>query len=149
MRLKEIAERVQKEFGGDLTAALKALPLAKVRAALRKFPNIADPGADRIILFGGISPVAAVPSNTTQVLVRIRLGQERQNYGRNYKEAQKIIEIETPATFDARIRAFLLLKSHGQQLCKRVDPKCDQCPVASSCAFLSGGMPGRSAPRVP
>jgi endonuclease III len=83
------------------------------------------------------------------VLVRIRLGQERENYGRNYKEAQKIIEIETPATFDARIRAFLLLKSHGQQLCKRADPKCDRCPVAFSCAFLGGGMRGRSAPRVP
>src|SRR5580658_884960 len=32
MRLKEIAERVQKEFGGDLRAALGTMPLPKVRA---------------------------------------------------------------------------------------------------------------------
>lgn len=146
MRLKEIAERVLKEFGSDLATAFKGMPLAKVRAALKKFPNIADPGADRILLFGGISPVAAVPSNCTQVLVRIRRGQERENYGRNYREAQEIIAAETPANFDARARPYLLLKCHGQQLCKRANPKCDQCPVATSCAFLGGKMRGRPAP---
>jgi endonuclease-3 len=74
MRLREIAEGVQKEFGRDLTAALKRLSVTRARAALKKFPGIADPGADRILLFGGISPVAAVPSNCTQVLVRIQRG---------------------------------------------------------------------------
>jgi endonuclease-3 len=146
MRLKEIAERVQREFGGDLTTALKGLPVAKARAALKKFPNIADPGADRILLFGGISPVAAVPSNCTQVLVRIRLGQERENYGRNYREAQEIIAAESPSNFDARARAYLLLKCHGQQICKRTNPKCGECPVAPSCDFLKGKMRGRPAP---
>jgi endonuclease III len=87
MRLKEIAERVQKEFGGDLSAALKGSPGSKARAALRKFPSIADPGADRILLFGGISPVAAVPSNCPHVLARIRFGHERDNYGRTYNAA--------------------------------------------------------------
>src|SRR6202043_3362163 len=79
LRLKEIAERVQKEFDGDLSGALRVLPIAKARSALKKFPNIADPGADRILLFGGISPVAAVPSNCPHVLVRIRLGLERRS----------------------------------------------------------------------
>ena len=137
MRLKEIAERIQKEFGGDLVEGLKGLPIAQVRAALKKFPNIADPGADRILLFGGISPVAAVPSNCPHVLVRIRKGQERENYGVTYKMAQKMIEEEVPAKFDARTRAYLLLKCHGQRICKRTHPKCSECPVAGSCAFLA------------
>src|SRR5882672_6996917 len=38
MRVKEIAERVQKEFAGDLRGALRGLPVAQVRAALKKFP---------------------------------------------------------------------------------------------------------------
>ena len=59
--MKQIAERVQREFGGDLSGALSQMPLAKARSALKKFPNIADPGADRIVLSAGISPVAAVP----------------------------------------------------------------------------------------
>jgi endonuclease III len=141
LRLKEIAARVQNEFGGDLTAALKRLSIAQARAALMKFPNIAGPGADRILLFGGLSPVPAVPSNCPHVLVRIYRrqlpGHEHENYGRDYAFAQEIIAAEVPEKFDARIRAYLLLKHHGQQLCKRSNPKCGACPVAPSCLFTT------------
>jgi endonuclease III len=137
MRMKEIAERVQREFGGDLLAALKGLPIPRARTALKKFPNIADPGADRILLFAGISPVAAVPSNCPQVLVRIRKGRERENYGVTYKEAQELLTAAAPAKFEARMRAYLLLKAHGQAICKRTNPKCGECPVAKSCAYFS------------
>jgi endonuclease-3 len=136
MRLKEIAERIQREFGGDLRTGLNGLSIPKVRAALKKFPSIADPGADRILLFGGISPVAAVPSNCPHVLMRISRGREYENYGVNYKEAQRMIAEEVAAKFDARTRAYLLLKVHGQQLCKRTNPKCGSCPVAGECAYF-------------
>jgi endonuclease III len=145
MRLKEIAARVQDHFGGDLRAALTG-PLAEVRKTLKKFPNIADPGADRIMLFGDIAPVAAVPSNCPHVLVRILRGSERENYGVTYREAQQAIEGEVPAKFDARVRAYLLLKRHGQEVCKRTNPKCHQCAVSSSCAFFAGNRRGRSTP---
>jgi endonuclease III len=147
MRLKEIAERIPKEFGGDLKGALRGLPLAQVRSVLKKFPNIADPGADRILLFGGISPAAAIPSNCPHVLVRIRLGQERENYNTTYSEAQEMIAADVPAKFDARQRAYLLLKCHSQVLCKRTKPKCTECPVAGSCAFFAGKTRGRPAGR--
>src|SRR5215472_9139579 len=75
-RLKEIAARVKDQFGGDLRAALVG-PVAQVRKTLKSFPNIADPGADRILLFAEITPVAAIPSNCPHVLVRIRQGSER------------------------------------------------------------------------
>jgi endonuclease-3 len=145
MRLKEIAERVLKQYGGDLREGLEGLPLAKARGALKQFPNIGDPGADRILLFAGISPVAAVASNCPHVLVRIQAGQERENYGRTYQEAQQFIEEGLPPTFDARTRAYLLLKCHGQKLCKSSKPKCDVCPVATHCAFFAGKRRGRAA----
>ncbi len=144
MRLKEVAARVKDEFGGDLRAAL-AVPVAQARKLLKKFPGIAGPGADRILLFAGISPVAAVPSNCPYVLVRIQHGQERENYGVTYREAQQAIEAEIPARFDARTRAYLLLKRHGQTLCKSAKPKCESCPVSSSCAFFAGQGRGRAA----
>ena len=145
MRLKEIAERVQKEFGGDLREGLNGMSIARVRAALKKFSNIADPGADRILLFAGISPVAAVPSNCPHVLVRIQMGQERENYGVTYKEAQSMIAADVPAKFDTRARAYLLLKCHGQKLCKLKNPKCAECPVSEFCAFFGGKTRGRPA----
>jgi endonuclease III len=144
MRLKEIAEKVQKEFGGDLRDGLKGMTIARVRAALKSFSNIADPGADRILLFAGISPVAAVASNCPHVLVRIQKGRERENYGATYKEAQEMIAEEVPAKLDARTRAYLLLKRHGQTVCKLKNPKCGECPVAKSCAFFNGKTRGRA-----
>ena len=135
LRLKEIAMRVKDQLGGDLRAALGG-PLAGARKTLKNFPGIADPGADRILLFAGIAPIAAVPSNGTQVLARILRGQERENYGANYREAQQAIAVEVADTFDARTRCYLLLKHHGQEICKRAKPKCEECPVSLNCAFF-------------
>src|SRR5271165_6126894 len=130
MRLKEIAARVKDEYAGDLRSALVGR-ITQVRKLLKKFPNIADPGADRILLFGSIAPVAAIPSNCPHVLVRIQRGLERESYAVTYREAQHAIMAEVPEKFDARIRAYLLLKRHGQTLCKRTRPKCSECPVSA------------------
>lgn len=135
MRLKETAYKAIEEFGGDMGAALKRMPLSKARTALKTFPGIANPGADRILLFAGISPIAAVPSSCTHVPARIFQGGEGKNYNREYTAAQARIEAETPSSFDARRRAYLLLKRHGQDICKRSAPLCSACPVARSCAF--------------
>lgn len=137
MRLKEIAERVEREFGGDLRQGLSGMSIEQIRAALKRFPNIADPGADRILLFSGISPIAAVPSNCPHVLVRITIGHDWENYGKTYQKAQAAIESGVPAKLDARIRAYLLLKTHGQKICKRTNPKCGECPVSTSCRYLA------------
>ncbi len=120
--------------------ALKQMPLAQARAVLKKFPNIADAGADRILLFAGISPIAAVPSNCPHVLVRIMRGKESINWGRTYQAAQEMIAAEVAPKLDARTRAYLLLKHHGQQICK-AKPKCAVCLLASSCAFLARQQP--------
>jgi len=135
-RIREIARRVQDEFGGDLRAAL-AVPLARARKILKSFSGIADPGADRILLFAGIAPLAAVPSNCVHVLIRILEGPEGENYSASYRDAQRAIAAGVAEKFDARIRAYLLLKTHGQQTCKRTNPKCQQCPVKLQCAFVA------------
>lgn len=137
LRLRETADKVLEQFGGDLNSALKRLPLSKARAALKTFHGIANPGADRILLFAGIAPVAAVPSNCTHVTTRIFHGKAPGHYSREYADAQKRIEAETPPDFEPRRRAYLLLKAHGQQLCKRSSPLCSACPVAGPCAFVN------------
>ncbi len=145
LRLKEIAMRVKDHLNGDLLTAISG-PFDQARKELRKFPNIADPGVDRILLFGHIAPIAAVPSNCPHVLVRILFGRERENYGVTYREAQDAITTQTAATFEARTRAYLLVKQHGQLTCKRTNPKCDKCPVNTNCAFFSGKHRGHPAP---
>ena len=143
-RLKEIAARVKDGLAGDLTAALQG-PAGQVRKLLKTFPGISDPGADRILLFAGIAPIAAVPSNCPQVLVRICHGEGRGSYAETYKEAQRAIESGVPATAVDRIRAYLLLKQHGQAICKRTKPLCAQCPLQPECAYASGHHRGATS----
>jgi endonuclease III len=146
-RLKQIAQQVQEQCNGDLNAALRRIPLNKARALLKKFPGIADPGADRILLFGEIATIAAVPSSCPQVLVRIESGRTHESYDADYREAQQIIQKEVPETFAARTRAYLLIQRHGQRICKRSSPQCRMCPIAGACVLVAGTSRGGKSQR--
>src|SRR5437870_12478029 len=50
-KLREIARIALEDFGGDLEAA-GALPREGARKALRRFPSIGDPGAEKALRFG-------------------------------------------------------------------------------------------------
>ncbi|HTQ59185.1 MAG TPA: hypothetical protein VMI32_03115 [Candidatus Solibacter sp.] len=145
-RLKSIARIVSGEFGGDLKWALGKLireekdeagkGIRRVKKALKEFPCIGEPGADKILLFAGLAPVAAVPSACTGVPQRILFGAEDENYAAGYRAAQEAMMAELPETFEARQRAYLLLKRHGREICKRAKPKCDICPISLNCLYF-------------
>ena len=134
-RLKEVAARVRDKYGGDLEAALQK-PLPEAKDVLKQFPTIAEPGAEKIVLFTGIAPVAAVPSNCVHVPLRLGIGTAHKTYSKDYRSAQEALETEVPVTRTARLRAYLLLQRHGQELCKRSRPKCDECPVTADCRYF-------------
>jgi len=145
-RLKEIADKVENELGGDLTAVLqkrmreardqpeKGLKAAK--KVLQEFPTIGEPSAEKILLFSGLAPVAAVPSAFVDVPMRLLVGEPGKNYATDYRTARQILDSGLPKTFEARQRAYLLLKKHGQEICKRSKPKCEICPLTAKCAYL-------------
>jgi len=141
-RVRAIAKRTHDEFAGDLLAALARLPVLAARAELRKFPGIADPGADRVLLFAGLAPVAAVPSNCPHVVIRIECGKVPTDYRATYQQSRRLLEEALPATAAARTRGYLLLQHHGQQLCKRSHPRCEKCPIAHSCTYFLSQAPG-------
>lgn len=134
-RLKEIAARVKGKFDGNLDAALRS-PLPEARKALKQFPTIGDPGAEKILLFTRAAPLAAVPSNCVHVPLRLGFGRAYPTYAKDYRSAQAALEAALPETYDGRMRAYLLLQRHGQELCKRSRPKCDECPVTADCGYF-------------
>jgi endonuclease III len=136
-RLKEIATRVLEEHAGDLQSSLARLPPAQARKVLKTFPGIGNPGADRILLFARIEPLAAVPSASPYVLIRVTEGSADNEYAATYSAAQQM-QNALPAAFDARIRGYLLLSRHGRELCKRKNPACQRCPLRPVCAFAKG-----------
>jgi endonuclease III len=145
-RLKEIARKVKGEYGGDLMAALKKClqeekqptdrRVRGAKRALQQFPVIGEPSADKILLFSKLAPVAAVPSAFVEVPARLWFGKAGKNYAADYRAARDILNAGLAETFEARQRAYLLLKKHGQQTCKRSKPKCEICPLTGQCAYI-------------
>jgi endonuclease III len=133
-RLKESALIALNEFGGDLKNALE-LPSRKAIKALRQFPGIGEPGAEKILLFGRKLPVLALDSNGLRVMLRLGFGEEKKTYAGSYKAVREGVLDECGDNIDELIKAHQLLRQHGKTICKTSKPKCDQCPVNSSCHF--------------
>jgi endonuclease III len=136
-RLQESARLVRDEFGGDLSAVL-SLELAKARRALTKFPMIGEPGAEKILLLCGAHAQLAPESNGLRVMVRLGWVEEDKNYAIMYRGARKAVRAVIGDECAPLAAAHLLLKRHGQELCRRSAPLCPACP-------LRGGCPWRAA----
>jgi endonuclease-3 len=133
-RWRQIAGITLSQFGGDLDQILTR-PYAEAKKALKQFPNIGDPGAEKILLLCGVSNGLPLESNGLRVLVRVGWGRSQKNYGATYKSAQTALQSELP-TSAARLRdAHLLLRTHGKTLCKDKAPRCHECPVSSECKY--------------
>ncbi len=133
-KLRAAAE-IAKEFDDDLQSILQEpTPLAK--KALRRFPAIGEPAAEKILLFNHRLPVLALESNGLRVLVRLGYSSEKKSYSATYKGIRQALATQPSTDCAALIRAHQLLRLHGQTLCKRNSPDCPKCPLRSECAFF-------------
>lgn len=131
-KLIAIAQTVQDAFGGDLESALE-LPLPKARRALKRFPGIGDPGADKILLFTGTHTLPALESNGLRALVRTGHAQEGKSYAATYRAGTGALAPHAGRGCSWLMRAFELLREHGRTLCKHGAPLCDECPLEDRC----------------
>jgi endonuclease III len=131
-RLRSIG-RIALEAGGDLAQALKDAGPAKTRTILKRFPGIADPGVDKILLFTGLEARPALESNGVRALVRLGYASEGAAYAHAYRSAIAALKALGPER-ERLIQAFQLLRAHGQALCKRTAPHCVPCPLDPVCA---------------
>lgn len=120
----------------DLESVL-ALPAAKAVKALKKFPSIGEPGAEKILLFARAQPLFALESNGLRVLVRLGYGKEQKSYSATYRSVREATTGEAPKDVDGLIRAHQLLRRHGQEICRRAAPICESCPLQVDCAYFA------------
>ena len=133
-KLLSIAKIAFEEFDSDLRSVLKK-PLPQAKKALKRFPSIGDPGAEKILLFTRSYPVMALDSNGLRVLCRVGFAEEQKNYPATYRLVLDAIHGQLPKDYDSLIRAHQLLRQHGQELCKRSKPHCADCPLSDSCNY--------------
>jgi endonuclease III len=130
------------QYGGDLRPILK-LPIEAAKKALRKFPSVGEPGAEKILMLTRSYLVLSLESNGLRVLRRLGYGEERKDYSATYRAVQEDIAPQVAAAdSDTLIAAHKLLRRHGQELCKTARPLCVQCPLVRDCPSGAGILAG-------
>jgi endonuclease-3 len=135
-RWLEIASITMNQFNGDLDSILKE-PYVNAKKALKQFPNIGDPGAEKILLFCGSAPGLPLEWNGVRVLTRVGYGRTQKNYGATYRSLQEGVRDQLPRGAAALARAHLLLREHGKKICRNNGPLCRDCPVEDLCLFAA------------
>jgi endonuclease-3 len=138
LRMKQSAELALKET----LAGVLQLDFKKARKALTKYPMIGEPGAEKILLFAGAHPVLALESNGLRVVVRLGFGEEHKNYSTMYRRTQEALDI-SGWTCARLIVAHQLLRQHGQETCRRMDPACEVCVLRRECNWPLLNPPSR------
>ena len=133
-KLRLIAQIALQEFDGDFDRVLKQ-PIGQAKKSLKKFPGIGDPGAEKILLFSRTQPILALDSNGLRALLRLGYGEESKSYSTTYRSVQDAVRREMKNDFDWLIATHQLLRRHGQELCKNVNPICARCSLKSCCSY--------------
>lgn len=131
-RLNRCAE-IAEDIGIARLRSLVRKDPAEARKLLKEFPGIGDPGADRILLYNGTARTLGPDSNALRVLVRLGFAKMERDYGRVYRSVAETAAPELPSTFPKIIAARELLRRHGQELCRRNNPRCEMCPLSARC----------------
>jgi endonuclease III len=137
-KLRKCAKIALEEFDGDLRGVLK-WPVPKAKKAFQKFPGIGEPGAEKILLFTRTYAILALDSNGLRVLLRLGFAEEQKSYSASYRLVQKAVEGQLDNDYSKLIQAHLVLRRHGQELCRRSRPECGKCPLAPDCEFYQRG----------
>lgn len=134
-RWQEIARSTLSQFDGDLDQVLK-LPYAQAKKALKQFPNIGDPGAEKILMLLGVAENLPLDWNGLRVLSRVGYGRAHQkSYSAMYRSVQEAIKAELPKKATEVAQAHMLLRQHGKEICKDKAPQCYECPIKEMCAY--------------
>lgn len=139
-RLRQIAEIAHWILKDDLKAVLKK-PLPEAKKALKQFPSIGDPGAEKILMLTRSHPVLSLESNGLRVLLRLGFAEEKKSYSTTYRAMQNALSDQLPDGYESLIATHQLLRQHGQELCKRSTPLCDECPLKAECRYFETGLP--------
>jgi endonuclease III len=125
--------------------------LARQVAVLEAYhgrPDGEAPGADEsnpdLQLLRSREKVTLAPdADAVRVLLRLGYGSERGDDAVQYRSVAKAVGPELKSEWRWLEKARALLRTHGQEVCRRAAPQCETCPLTASCRwFLSRRRPG-------
>jgi endonuclease-3 len=133
-KLLRAAEIVMNEYKNDLNSVLDRSD-REALTVLKKFPSIGEPGAEKILMYGGRTDVLPLDSNGLRVLVRMGFANEHPDYSKTYRAVRAAVSGQIRRETDWLVQSHLLLRKHGQSRCTSKNPGCEECMLLSSCTF--------------
>jgi endonuclease III len=115
-----------------LSAVLRG-PLPAARRSLKRFPQLGEGGAQRMLLFAADHAVLPVDARVNRVGRRLGYGTARGDFRKSARSVQQAISRELPPNVESFRRAFLYLSHHGAVTCTEADPHCHVCPLLRDC----------------
>jgi len=132
LRLHQAAARIQSDHGGLVPSELDAL-LA--------LPGIGDYTARAIRTFAFGFPEPVVDTNVRRVMARVVRGQGEAGPPRVTADRSALWAVLKPEQPPAQVQAAKAIMELGAVVCTARTPRCDECPLKSSCAWRSAGYP--------
>ena len=141
--LVKTAEMVLGDFDGSLDDVCRR-PLPEAMKQLMRIRGIGEPGAEKILLLTRSHPVMGLDSNGLRVLTRLGYGSESKTYTATYRSAASSALSELGTNIAALTDANLLLRTHGQTVCKTNNPRCGACVIRDDCPSARSQSAGTS-----
>jgi endonuclease III len=130
--LIKAAELVIGDFDGSLDDLCRG-PLREAKKQLMRIHGIGEPGAEKILLLTRSHPVLGLDSNALRVLTRLGYGAAAKSYTTTYRSATAAALPELGSDIETLVDANLLLRAHGQTVCKTTAPRCGACVIRADC----------------
>jgi A/G-specific adenine glycosylase len=137
LRLHAAAATIVAEHGGEVPDDL---------AALRALPGVGEYTAAAVAAFAFGRRVAVLDTNVRRVLARVATGAAAPAVHLTRAERELAHHL-LPAEPSTAARWSVSVMELGALVCTASAPRCDACPLASSCRWLAAGRPATTAPR--
>ena len=135
MRLHTCAQRIVSEFGGVVPST---------QSQLLSLPGVGHYTAAAIAAFAFQQPTVVLDTNIRRVIVRAWTAQALPTTHLTQREvafASDLVREHDGAQWSAAVMEL------GALICTSRAPKCDQCPIQASCAWLAAGQPDNAPVR--
>src|ERR1700687_3188738 len=132
-KLKAFVKFLQREYGGSLERMFDT-PTGELREKLLSVHGIGPETADSILLYAGGHPVFVVDAYTHRIFGRHGITDGKPQY----ESVRTLLEAALPRDSQLFNEFHALVVNTGKNWCRKNDPRCEECPLAS---LLSASSP--------
>lgn len=134
-KLQSFAQVVVDEYRGSVDALLDG-DADEVRERLLEIWGIGPETADAITLYAARQPTFVVDAYSYRLFERLDLAPGE----RKYETYRQFFMARVGADVWRLNEWHALIVRHGQQVCRRSDPRCDECVLLKRCPFGRGAL---------